>query len=276
MTDLQLGLLVIGAAAVVGVLLYNRAQERATRRDAQRRFGSQHADVLLDEAPARREPTFEVPPQKRPEPGVDYVIELEGVNAARLRTEWAALEHRFARRAMLADSDAGKVQAALQMVSRDGVIGEAELLEFRSQVETLAAGHGASVSAPEMRQALEAAKQLDRACVEVDIQVALHVLGVPQLELPQGEPFQVAPRADGITLLLDVPRTPELQRSYEAMVRSARQLAAAHGGRVVDDNGNALDERALSAIGVELEAVRGRFDELGMEPGSPLALRVFS
>ena len=34
MTDLQLGLLIIGAVAVAGVLVYNRAQERATRRDA--------------------------------------------------------------------------------------------------------------------------------------------------------------------------------------------------------------------------------------------------
>ena len=34
MTDLQIGLLVIGAAAVAGVLVYNRVQERATRRQA--------------------------------------------------------------------------------------------------------------------------------------------------------------------------------------------------------------------------------------------------
>ena len=53
------------------------------------------------------------------------------------------------------------------------------------------------------------------------------VLGVAGLEA-EGQPFQVAPRADGITLLLDVPRTPQLARSYEAMVKTARQL----GGRL--------------------------------------------
>src|ERR1051325_10443276 len=58
MTDLQIGLLVIGAAAVAGVLVYNRLQERATRRQAERAFGSQHADVLLDAPPARRESTM--------------------------------------------------------------------------------------------------------------------------------------------------------------------------------------------------------------------------
>jgi len=60
MTDLQIGLLVIGAAAVAGVLVYNRLQERATRRQAERAFGSQHADVLLDAPPERREPTLDL------------------------------------------------------------------------------------------------------------------------------------------------------------------------------------------------------------------------
>src|SRR5204863_7499297 len=69
MTDLQLGLLVLGAAAVVGVVAYNRLQERAVRREAQRAFGSGHSDVLLDDArgdPAgRREPRLEQPDAAR-------------------------------------------------------------------------------------------------------------------------------------------------------------------------------------------------------------------
>jgi hypothetical protein len=56
------------------------------------------------------------------------------------------------------------------------------------------------------------------------------------------------------------------------MVSSARRL----GGRLVDDNGNGLDERALAAIGAELQATRSRLAELGIEPGSPLALRLFA
>ena len=86
------------------------------------------------------------------------------------------------------------------------------------------------------------------------------------------EGFSVGQRADGVTLVLYVPRTPELSRTYAAMVEAARRL----GGRVVDDNGNSLDERALAAIGVEVESLRGRLAEIGIEPGSPLALRLFS
>jgi hypothetical protein len=123
-----------------------------------------------------------------------------------------------------------------------------------------------------MRAALEAAHALDKACAEVDIQIALHVVGIDPGVSVEGEPFRAAKRADGVTLLLDVPRTPDVARSYEAMVQRARGL----GGRLVDDNGNPLDERALAAIGVEVDATRARMAELGVEPGSPLALRLFS
>jgi hypothetical protein len=73
-----------------------------------------------------------------------------------------------------------------------------------------------------------------------------------------------------------VARTPDLGRSYEAMARAGRQLAAAGGGRLVDDNGAPLDERALAAIGAQLEAVRQELAGRGIEPGGPLALRLFS
>jgi hypothetical protein len=294
MTDLQLGLLIIGAAAVVGVLVYNRFQERATRRDAERSFGSRHADALLDEPAQRREPTLE-PAERReptlepaprrltpaggraPDTRIDYVIEISGASYGALGAQWAALEHRFAPRAVLHAGPDGKVLAALQMVSRAGVVSESQLLEFRSQVETLAASHRAKVSAPQMRTALEAAQRLDAYCAEVDIQVAIHVLGVPaDLEMAGEPPFQLARREDGVTLTLDVPRTADFLNGFDAMVRNARALVAAHGGRLADDNGKPLDDRGLAAIGVELQAVRGRFTELDIEPGSTLAQRLFS
>ena len=275
MTDLQIGLLVIGAAAVAGVLVYNRVQERATRRKAEQAFGSKHVDVLLEEPMERREPTLDAGPSRShkkagADPRIDYVMELQGAAAARLRQHWAPIERRFGCRAALAEA-AGTVHATLQMVSRNGVVAEAELLEFRTQVEALAAAHGASVAAPPMREALDAAQALDRACADVDVQIALHVLGAGEPDL-EAEGFSVARRDGGVTLLLDVPRTPDLGRSYAAMAQTARGL----GGRVVDDNGNALDERALSAIGVEVEALRLRLGEIGIEPGSPLAQRLFS
>jgi len=274
---LQLGLAVIGALAVVGVLGYNWRQERAARA-AQRAFASGHADVLMDE---RREPTLE--PRRAefqagaaPDERVDYIIELElaGQPGVQIREAWRGIELRFARRALLTVGEGG-ARAALQLVSRSGAVSEGELVEFRSLVETLAAQVGAAVRAPEMRPALEAARNLDRACADADVQVALHVIGIQPTEVA-AEHFQVTPRDDGVTLSLDVALTPEPSRTYEAMARAGRQLAQSGGGRLVDDAGRELDERALATVGAQLEAVRQLLLSRGIEPGSPLALRLFS
>jgi hypothetical protein len=161
-------------------------------------------------------------------------------------------------------------------VSRAGVVSEAELIEFRSAVETLGAKLGATLAAPEMRAAPESARELDKVCADSDIQVALHVVG-PGIEPEPGEqPFRVVRREDGVTLVLDVAVTPELGRSYEAMARAASTLAASHGARLVDDRGNPLDERSLAAIGAQLEAVRQTLAVHGIDTGSPLARRLFS
>jgi hypothetical protein len=296
MTDLTLGLLLLGAVLFAGVLVYNRVQERAATRAAERSFASRHADALLDESPPRREPTLtKASPAEEslPDERVDYVIDLKLVRpsaAAAVLQGWGAIEHRFARRVLLAGSDGTAwrrvvpgeqaklhaLRAALQLVSRAGVVSDAELIEFRSAVETLGAKLGATVSAPEMRQALEAARELDKACADADIQVAMHVIA-PITETDGGEhPFQIVRREDGVTLMLDVALTPDLGRSYEAMARTGRSLADSQGGRLVDDRGNALDERSLAAIGAQLEAVRQSLAGYGIETGSPLALRLFS
>jgi hypothetical protein len=309
MTDLQVGLLVLGAVAVFGVVLYNRIQERAVRREAERAFGSAHADVLLDAGHARREPILVSDPvQKRPpqsealpDERLDYIVSLRipmGIPAAPVLESWRPIEQRFARRVLLAGSggsgwrpvaqaDFGSfssLRAALQLVSRAGVISEAELLEFRSEVETLAARIRAEVSSPEMREALEAARRLDKLCADTDIQVAFHVVGesldqaaVEAAMREAGEaPYEVARRADGLTLLLDIPRTSDIVRAYEAMTRTAKSLAARLGGSVVDDRGNPLDDRALAAIEAQMEPMRRQLVEGGIQPGSPLALRLFS
>ena len=92
-------MLFIGAAAVAGVLVYNRLQERGTRRKAEEAFGSKHADVLMGAAEERREPTLEAvpviatpaplsphpatkPAPPAPDPRVDYVLELQGTRLA--------------------------------------------------------------------------------------------------------------------------------------------------------------------------------------------------
>lgn len=267
----------------MGVLAYNHWQERAARREAQRAFSSTHSDVLLD---PRREPATgprragpAPSPEAVPAREVDYVMDLHPAtpqSRALVQESWVPIERRFGRRVLLVAEEA-RLQAALQLVSRDGVVSDAELLEFRSMVETLAVQLGATVRAPEMRAALDAARELDRACADADIQVALHVVGIGTAPAAFSDArFQSSRREDGVTLTLDVARTPEPERTYEAMARAGRELARSRGGRLIDDEGRELDERALAAIGRELESVRQRLAGHGIEAGSPLALRVFS
>lgn len=306
MSDLQIGLLALGVLLVVGILGYNAAQERRAQRSAERAFRSGHDDVLMEGAARRQEPTFDVAPRRSaiqqaalPDLRLDYVIELalrQMVSAAQVAERWSPYEHRFAGRALIAVSPdrvawrplaaAGScagVRAALQLASRAGPVGEAELIEFRAAVDTLATHIGASVSAPEIKQAVEAARELDQLCADLDIQVVLHVVPQPGGVFAGDAPavaedaFGESRRDDGgFVLALDVPRCLDVRRSYDAMVRRARDLCVTLGGMVVDDNGQPLDERALATIGAQLDTVQGTLEARGIEPGSPAALRLFA
>ncbi|MGE0876862.1 MAG: cell division protein ZipA C-terminal FtsZ-binding domain-containing protein, partial [Burkholderiales bacterium] len=190
MSELQLSLIVIGALVVVGVLLYNKAQERAARVRVERALRSEHADVLMD-APAapsdaagkvmesRQRPLGQRDAGATPDPSLDYLIELRSASGpigVEFQEQWAAVAPRVRSRALVAQLHDGGWVAGLQLVSRAGVAGEADLIEFRSEVETLAARLGLQASAPEMKLALESARALDAFCAERDIQVALHVV----------------------------------------------------------------------------------------------------
>jgi FtsZ-interacting cell division protein ZipA len=355
MSEFQTSLLLIGALVVVGVIAYNKWQEHRAGKATDEVFRSSHPDVLIGEEAGSRSllaeeaPRIEpgnAPPQPQtelrpaavpfaspsPDPCIDYVVELGGAHpipVVAVRDLWSGVEHRFSRRAAIAGLFEGEwgplpqggacdqVRAALQMVSRKGVVSHAELLEFRSEVETLAAKLGVPVNAPEMKEALEGAQRLDRICAAADIQIAFHVVAPPGAPF-SGTKLRAAAEAAGLaldgegrfsladergrelynladrdgsrfaatsmkeaaplalTLSMDVPRVPDTQRTFEAMVRFGRSLADLLGGGLVDDNNQPLDDRAVAAIDAQLAVVRGGLQAEGIVPGSALALRLFS
>src|SRR5215510_9884931 len=78
MSDLQLSLLAIGVAVVVGVVAYNRWQEAKLRRRTEATFGSRHGDVLLHGAgPATGgEPRTATPPPASPsDRSIEHTLE---------------------------------------------------------------------------------------------------------------------------------------------------------------------------------------------------------
>src|SRR5512140_3087170 len=119
MSELQIGLLAIGAVVVAAVLVYNRIQEGRARREAERNFRSGHEDVLIGqpavaqdgeaggdashEAP-RHVPRDVAPSEPaQPDPAIDYIIEFSSrdpVAHDALRDQWSAIERRHSRRAL--------------------------------------------------------------------------------------------------------------------------------------------------------------------------------
>ncbi len=191
---------------VLGVVAYNRVQESRARRAAERAFGEPKPDALMGEAappepgrPAQRAAALatEAP---RLDARLDYLIELRGaeLSAAALQERWGAIARRHGARANLEQAASGW-RAGLQLVSRDGTVGEAELIEFRAGIEDLAAALGASASAPEMKGALEAARGLDALCAETDLQVVLHVVAPPEGRFA-GTKLRAAAESSGLTL----------------------------------------------------------------------------
>jgi FtsZ-interacting cell division protein ZipA len=82
----------------------------------------------------------------------------------------------------------------------------------------------------------------------------------------------------GLSFTLDVPRVADGPRVFDRMIALAKQFARSLGGTLVDDNraplaGSALIDVIHDKI-VELRAAHA--PRVGIDPGSPRALRLFS
>ena len=78
----------------------------------------------------------------------------------------------------------------------------------------------------------------------------------------------------GVTLELDVPRTPH--GAFARFRDSARMFARELKARIVDDNREPLGPAAFEAIGTQVQVVHGSMEARGITPGGALALRLFS
>lgn len=80
----------------------------------------------------------------------------------------------------------------------------------------------------------------------------------------------------GITLLLDVPKTPNGARVFDQMLSVARQMANTLGGLVVDDNRRPFTDAGADGIRSQLKDIYRRMDEMQVPSGGELAARLFS
>lgn len=98
---------------------------------------------------------------------------------------------------------------------------------------------------------------------------------------PQGRPLAVGVGADqlvcsALNCVLDIPRSPEVEKPLSTMINISRALAARLGGSVVDDKRRPVTDAALIDIETQLRPMYERLRAAGFEPGSPRALLLFN
>jgi len=211
MSELQLGLLGIGILVVVGVLVYNKLQERRLRREAGEAFGSRHDDVLMGgktggvapgrpaAAPERVEPTFSTPPAESAETsgvldaGIDFIATLEAATAVTgeaistaivdastataKAVNWECYNRQSASwEPLAAGGEYGTLRVGLQLADRKGAVSEQELAEFGAMAQAVAESIGANCTLTEAAAGLQRARQLDALCADVDVQIGLNLI----------------------------------------------------------------------------------------------------
>ena len=80
----------------------------------------------------------------------------------------------------------------------------------------------------------------------------------------------------GLTLSLDVPRVTDGKFAFDRMLATARQLAGALGGVLVDAQRAPLADAMIDAMRAKTGELQARMTEAGIVPGSVRALRLFS
>lgn len=213
MSELQLGLVAIGAAVVAGVFFYNKWQERRYRREVQAGFTSRHDDVLMG-LKGSAEQAHQAFSSDYSDPALgflegqtgaaggsgwglsellDFVVPIEtpeeipgavvlGAAAAALkRCSKPILWEGFHQtqniwEPLAPDRSYSRLRAGLQLVDRRGAADEEQVAAFGAAIEEAAASVEVLAIVPDAASAMTRAKELDSFCGEVDIRVAVHIL----------------------------------------------------------------------------------------------------
>lgn len=80
----------------------------------------------------------------------------------------------------------------------------------------------------------------------------------------------------GVTFQMDIARTPNCTETFNQMVSSAKNIASALSGALVDDHQRELSDAQLEKIRQQLKLIQVQMTVRGIIPGSPLALRLFA
>jgi hypothetical protein len=95
-------------------------------------------------------------------------------------------------------------------------------------------------------------------------------------KIPFSEDMLKATTLKGVTFQMDIARTPNCTETFNQMVASAKNIASALSGSLVDDHQRELSDVQLEKIRQQLKLIQVQMTVRGIVPGSPLALRLFA
>jgi FtsZ-interacting cell division protein ZipA len=206
--------------------------------------------------------------------GLQIVNRAGPVNAAQLAAFCDAVRH-----------CAERIPATLQCPNAQAALkGARELDAFCAEVDVavgvnIVAAEGEPFAGTRIRAAAEAAG------FKLEPDGVFHFRGDGRqtlFTLDNHEPAPFLPEnikslaTGGVTLLLDVPRVANGSGALERMLEVAGNLAAALGGRLVDDNRVTLSEAGVSRIKEQLGSIQAVMSARGVPAGGTRALRLFS
>lgn len=208
MSDLQIGLILLGVALILLVLLFNWWQDWRVRRQMQEHFPERSDDPLLSSAPPapgplRREPGLGQAPASAAavaaddaddpvevDPTTEVVIDIsfaqpvpsDQLHAAthairRVGTKpvriFAVREGGGHRARLRADESYASMQLAVLLANRSGPLSEIEWSELWTIGQGIAERFDGSLEGPEQSEVVERAAQLDNVCAGLDAMVGL-------------------------------------------------------------------------------------------------------
>ena len=209
MSDLQIGLILLGVVLILLVLLFNWWQDRRVRRQMQEQFPEREDDPLLGPAQSagvvRREPGFvasaasgtaslsaeeEADDPAEVDPATEVVIDISfahPVPSDQLHAATHAIRRVGSKPVRLfAEKDGGghraslrphesyvSMQLAVLLANRSGALSEIEWSELWTLAQGIAERFEGAMEGPEQHEVVERAQRLDAACAELDGMVGL-------------------------------------------------------------------------------------------------------
>ncbi|MDR0588465.1 MAG: hypothetical protein LBG61_05790 [Burkholderiales bacterium] len=202
----------------------------------------------------------------------------------------------------------------VQLAATGHVTTVQELEAFQKHVHGIAKALSAQYTPFDVTVEADRAHALDRVCAQLDMQIALTLHGkvspIPgtqllltaqkqgfvlergalrfrhhdaelfRIETHDGKPltddFLKSKAIQNPVVLLDIPKVPHPELAFDELRRQTLKLTQTLAAQLIDDNTKPINEQGLELLRSEVQKSTHAMRQVGIEPGSARALRLFA